>query len=520
MQINIVRLLLLTILYLFVPHLIFILGWVQLGIAIPATATLLFLGYKVVKSTQNDNAISETITLSKSQALYLFAFSLLLVAFAGIGELVWQRDDFFKHNLIFSDLLRSNWPVIYPETQEPAMLTYYLGWYMVPAALGKLGGVWVTAFTSFLWTASGIVLLFLWLKAVLKTNSFILWGVFLGISGFEFLWVAGHYVYYLFTYYPQYGLLALLKGTFTYTRSELITPYFNQNIPSFFVGFLSAPQHVVPGFLASAAMVYIIVNKLSFKYSAAITSLMLFWSPLVTIGLIPFAVYHLYIDRRQLFQNNRWVYYLFSAIILFFSISYLLAHRPLPAHHSVFVWQIGGKSWIVYTIAFIALKFGLIYLYLFFKNKKLDFIGLYKPIALVSLCVLVALSFYKLGAYNDLIARASIPAYFIMLVLVVFFLQRIAHEKIMKHALVWLVVGGMLLPRLWQVYKTVAYTPQMETKKYKVADVPEGYTILDHNKWLLQVKPEYVKDYKIDEHISQQYLGSTQSFFYRYLAKK
>lgn len=518
MQMPIKRLFLFTTTYLLLPHLIFILGWIKWEIVLPVSFVLLFSGWRIVATTLTDTSFSEKLVLGKAQAWYLLAVCVALVAFAGIGELLWQRDDFFKHNLIFSDLIHRSWPVHYGgEWKETSMLTYYLGWYMVPAAVGKLGGTWATAFTSFLWTGVGLFLFFLWLKVMLKTNRVLLWVVFLGISGFEFLWVAGHYMYYIIQYFPQYGLLTLLKGTFTYTRSELITPAFNQNIPSFFVGFLSAPQHVLPGFLASAAVVYAIINKLLFRYTAIIGALTVFWSPMVCIGLFPFVIYHLYIDRKQVFAKANLWYYLLCVVILFFSVSYLAAHAPLS--QAGFVWQISGNAWWFYTLVFIALKFGIFFLYLLYKDKQLHFIGNYRILGYISLLGLTALSFYKLGAYNDLIARASIPFYFVLLLWVVFFLQEISTQKLKKYRVVWLVVALMLLPRLWQVYKTAANTPQMATKKYKIADVPSNYTILNHNQWLLTVKPEYVKDYLIADDISQQYLGSTQSFFYVYLAK-
>lgn len=517
MQMPIKRLLLFTIAYLLLPHLIFILGWVSPAIALPVTAVLFFLGWKIVAITQVDDTMAQSLAISKKQTFYLLAICAALVAFAGIGELLWQRDDFFKHNLIFSDLLRNNWPVTYATSGQTDVLTYYLGWYMMPAAVGKLWGSWATALTSFLWTVAGLLLFFLWLKALLKTNRVLLWVVFLGISGFEFLWVAGHFAYYVLKYFPQYDLLTLLKGTFTYTRSELITPAFNQNIPSFFVAFLSAPQHVLPGFLASATIVYAIINKLPFRYTAGIGALTVFWSPLVCIGLLPFVIYHLYTDRKQVFDKVSIWCYVFCTIILFFTVSYLAAHAPLS--QAGFVWQISGNAWWFYTLVFIALKFGVIFLYLFIKDKQLDFIGSYRILGYISLVGLIALSFYKLGAYNDLIARASIPFYFVLLLWGVFFLQKISTQKLKKYRVVWLIVGLMLLPRLWQVYKTAANTPQMATKKYKIADVPHDFTILNHNEWLLAVKPEYVKDYLIADDISQQYLGSTQSFFYVYLAK-
>lgn len=518
MQIGIRKLILYTAAYLLLPHLIFLLGWISMPIAIVATAIILLAGFKISKTTLADARVEESILITPNTFKLLVALSLGLVVFAGIGGFLWQRDDFFKHNLIFYDLIGQSWPVQYGSGEGSTMLTYYLGWYMVPAAMGKLGGVWAAELANVLWSATGLLLFFLWLSTLLKKQKALLWLVFLGISGFEFLWVLGHFAYYVIKFFPQYDLITLLKGTLGYTRSELITPFLNQNIPSFFVAFLSAPQHVIAGFLVSAAVIYGIVNKLLARYTVLLASLTVFWSPLVCIGLLPFVLYHLWQDKAQLRKaENLWIVTL-SAVVLFFVLSYLASHSPLT--DKGFVWQLYIKNWLFYTLVFIALKFGLIFLYLWYKNKQLDFMGDYKTLSYISAIGLAMLSFYKLGAYNDLIARASIPFYFVMLLLCVFFLQKISTQKIKEYSIVWLVVALMLLPRLWQVYKTAAYTPQMATKKYTLADVPTGYSINDHNYWLLIVKPEYSNDYLIYDGISGQYLGNPQSFFYVYLAKK
>lgn len=49
-----------------------------------------------------------------------------------------QSSDWPKHNAVLRDLMVRTWPVIYHNHDMVSMLTYYLGQYIVPAAVGKL----------------------------------------------------------------------------------------------------------------------------------------------------------------------------------------------------------------------------------------------------------------------------------------------------------------------------------------------------------------------------------------------
>ena len=57
----------------------------------------------------------------------------------GVGTYDWAN----KHNLIFADLVRFSWPVVYHGEGTPSsglMLVYYVGYYLPAALVGKVMG--------------------------------------------------------------------------------------------------------------------------------------------------------------------------------------------------------------------------------------------------------------------------------------------------------------------------------------------------------------------------------------------
>lgn len=117
-----------------VPLLIFLLSWIKPLYGLPALLclTLVLFSYKI-----------EWNSVTPLNEIILAIFTVVLVVFSGNGEFSFQTYDHFKHNLIFADLVKYNWPVYYPATDEH--LNYYLGYYLVPALFGKILGVqWVS----------------------------------------------------------------------------------------------------------------------------------------------------------------------------------------------------------------------------------------------------------------------------------------------------------------------------------------------------------------------------------------
>ena len=119
----------LSILYLTLPFILFLFGWVRLTIAIPLAIIILFALYKLLfpnppisQSTNSQFPISQ----SAIYWLLLTSFWLLL---SGIGGYAFQNWDHNWRNVVFRDLMNFDWPVYYaqPESGPVKMLVYYVG---------------------------------------------------------------------------------------------------------------------------------------------------------------------------------------------------------------------------------------------------------------------------------------------------------------------------------------------------------------------------------------------------------
>lgn len=82
-----------------------------------------------------------------------------------------QAFDYEKHNAVLQDLVRYNWPVIY-ETHDKAMLTYYIGQYLLPATIGKIFcSLRIADICMGLMGIAGMILIYLNLLTITNANK-------------------------------------------------------------------------------------------------------------------------------------------------------------------------------------------------------------------------------------------------------------------------------------------------------------------------------------------------------------
>ena len=93
--------------------------------------------YRISKEKTAD---SDTLNLPAVGLGIIIVVSVLWCQSAGIGGLFYQSPDHQFRNAVFRDLLSHRWPVTY-ETYGTG-LVYYLGIWIVPAALGKVFLKW------------------------------------------------------------------------------------------------------------------------------------------------------------------------------------------------------------------------------------------------------------------------------------------------------------------------------------------------------------------------------------------
>ncbi len=124
------KLKLISYLYLIIPVIIFIMGWIKIVFSIPITICLLVI-LKLLYNKSKEN----TEIINSKYILPILLFVVLICITAGHGGVFYQSPDWDARNAIFRDLIKLDWPVYYE--QSNSALTYYIGQWMVPSIIGK-----------------------------------------------------------------------------------------------------------------------------------------------------------------------------------------------------------------------------------------------------------------------------------------------------------------------------------------------------------------------------------------------
>ena len=146
-------------LYLLIPFLIFTSGFIKPVYSIPMVLLLTWAAAKYWNSSKEDSNFSFE---SKKDLLTGCSLLFFWVVLSGIGGFAFQNPDFHGRNAIFRDLVTMQWPVIYTHGGEAASssygFTYYIGFWLPSAIIGKLLG-WETAnFALFIWSFIGVLI--------------------------------------------------------------------------------------------------------------------------------------------------------------------------------------------------------------------------------------------------------------------------------------------------------------------------------------------------------------------------
>lgn len=138
MEIKIKNIAALTFIYMYAAVVVFFIGWLRPVCAAAACVALgigLFLGLRSWRREMED-----TVYLSKGTLCIGGLLVLFLCWHTGIGAFTGQAGDWIKHNAVMHDLAEREWPVIYRTDYGESMLSYYTGFYLLPAIAGKIFG--------------------------------------------------------------------------------------------------------------------------------------------------------------------------------------------------------------------------------------------------------------------------------------------------------------------------------------------------------------------------------------------
>ncbi len=383
-----------TLFYLLLPSVLFLLTWIHLWIGIPCVLMILFY---VWKTYQSINQLPSEKVISSSIILTCLGFSIIINFLLGIGEFRPQTYDFQANNYKYYDLVTHDLPVYY--AQQKTYLCYYTGYYLPTALLAKVFGIQSTRYFSFIWSVLGLWIVLLWLANFQRKKPLLL---ILFVILFSNAWIVIKLMieFKLFQEYIQ-------PYYFQINQFKLINETFIKN-------YAWATQHTLPACLGACILVHTFREKDTFKdlkYLLIILLSTMLWSPLSAIGLFPFVGFLFLKNAQKLFFQAKWQDLSFmSIIIISFSplMLYFISTEGIHAKNTEFLWQTGVSQWWILYLIYIFLNFAIWGIILqLYKNS-------FHSICTIAVMFPCLIAFYRIGIYNDFNIRVVFPSFFIL----------------------------------------------------------------------------------------------------------
>ena len=393
--------------YLLLPVLAWLLGWFRWWIGGPLALLLLACAGPLLAGPWRRPRPATWGLL-----LLALGWTLLTAAGSRFDAVNW---DWLDHRVILLDLGRYAWPAflsdplrayLEPETlPAPPLLRYYLGWYLLPGLAARLGGPGALQWAVPLWTALGVALLLrLATQGCRGRRVFLVGALFLGFGGMDVLRLAWPAV----SPCPDLRLDRLswssLEAQCFLHLEKWPRDSSNVQYTSIMAALMWVPQHFLPAGLGALLLWRLRRRPRFLAASGVVLAASLFWSPFVTVGLLPFAA--LLARTHGLRPFLRWPNLGLAPLLAGLTLLYLTAG-------AVDFEQ--GWLWTRYAWSRLAREVPLFYLLEFLAAAVL-LIGARPALRreaffLTSVAVLLALPWYFYHERaNVLLGRASLPA--------------------------------------------------------------------------------------------------------------
>lgn len=184
--------------YLALPICIFLLGWLRLPIAAASCAVLLYGVWRLMREDLTETGWS----LTRERPRWIILVVLLLfvwVFLSGQGGFAFQNSDYQYRNAVLHDLIGHSWPVTYRIGEglpsiagDNYVLTYYIAFFLPSSLVGKLLGFEAAEVFSFFWSFAGILLVAYFLfrtLGVMRIRSVLVMIFFSGLDVFGYFLV-------------------------------------------------------------------------------------------------------------------------------------------------------------------------------------------------------------------------------------------------------------------------------------------------------------------------------------------
>ena len=401
------------------PIFIFFITWLKIYIGIIATVVL-FFGLKSIYKEFNDD---EAMELPLLAVIISFVLIGLWIAYSGIGGYFFQTGDNHWRNAILRDLITFSWPVKYSDNDTA--LVYYLMYWLIPAAIGKVAGWQIANFALYLYTFIVVFIIFLQIAKYLDVQRsweliaiaiiLVFWSGenFIGLVTSNLLGICIHPI----GFGSSEGWLDYIRNGYDCSylyRSNIdaLCQVYNQTvIPWLIVTLvLNVPKVRVMGFLGLCAVCYGPIPFIGLLPILFVLCLMEIKREHYQILSIPFLKQLVSIPNMCAVMTILPIMWLFYKSNIAFSESnqgsYITGFVPLEAY-DLARWGTLLLFWI--------LEFGLYSIILWNKNKK-------NPLYWCVIMTLIIVPFFKIGTIRDFCMNASLPCLFILMILVMDFI--------------------------------------------------------------------------------------------------
>ena len=467
-----------TLAYLALPLLIFLLGWLKLIYALPLATLLILLLVGIGRNGGETNPDEKSLIICGAVAL-------LWTAASGAGGFTFQTWDWYKHNAMLKALLSSDWPVLLGLDKS---LVYTFGYYLPATAFGKLFGPTTLGWQAvnlavYAWTAAGVWLTLLWFVHHVRWHPAILAPLFAVLGGMDII-----------------GYLSVPRRNLEMEAFPLDIGYLQ------FSGMATAlswvPQHCIPAWLGAALFLQQKDNPNFYNNAMLFGACLILWSSFAALGVALLMAAWLIIKPRRIrdvfLPPNALLRQvggtLLTAVVLLFILS-----SDSAVFHGFFAKTITEHGLWPRYVFFLLIEFGLVAMAALLLTTK----GSWQRKLLIALCViLVAVPLYRVGWYHDMAMRASLPALFVFWCLAFIAFRENHYGRFRALALRGLIVTAVA------VGSYTALRQEIRVGGMKWFDPPPLGEVVDIS-----------GQTNADEHVvTEQYHGDRQSFFFRVLA--
>ncbi len=408
---NVKIIILLGILYLLLPNIIWLLGWVRWYFALPV-AFLLMAG--CVRIYINIRCKSLIINRTIVWNLIFILFSAFICTESlGLHGHTLQGWDFTHRNPIYETLVRCDWPLY---TQNGDYFIYYSAYWLFPALLSKLTINYIS-FLDILWVWNflSIVLAFLLflIRFKEKTWLFVLLVLSLGSINdcFNFFFIL---MSHLTSYFNMVAFYVEGSKFFCYVSN--------------WTALCANTPHLVLPILILLSLFY--SRCIPFQFWPYISALTVFWSPLTAFAVFILLVVNVLfkINKNNIiafFMNNS----LYSAIILLILVALYFMNAHAQSVHLVFQDSNYYNGLIQNCIiriskAIFNVLIILIPLLIFLRRYKRT--AVFQTIYIISICT----PLIWIGRnFNELIFKSSIVLFILLAILFTFEFKHITKCK-------------------------------------------------------------------------------------------